>query len=103
MKFCANQCLGPILPVLRWSDETDVITRANEGMSGLGASVWSLDRAHAERIGRSMQTGSVFINSWAKTTPRGMLCGHKESGLGVEWGTHGYLEYCNAQVTHVFK
>ncbi|CAK7213008.1 hypothetical protein SEUCBS140593_001700 [Sporothrix eucalyptigena] len=95
--------VGPIVPVLRWKDEVDVIARANNGVSGLGASIWSSDRAHAERIGRHMQTGSVFINSWAKTTPRGMLSGQKESGLGVEWGTRGYLEYCNAQVTHVFK
>lgn len=94
---------GPIIPVLRWRDEADVIARANASVSGLGSSVWSSDRAQAERIGRQMQAGSVFINSWAKTTPRAMLSGHKESGLGVEWGSWGHLEYCNVQVAHVFK
>lgn len=103
LSLTMTPCVGPIVPVLRWTDDADVITRANGGVSGLGSSVWSSDRARAERIGRHMETGSVFINSWAKTTPRAMLSGHKESGLGVEWGSLGHLEYCNAQVTHVFK
>lgn len=95
--------LGPIVPVLKWTDELDVIARANGTTSGLGASVWSSDVARAERVGRLMEAGSVFVNSWAKTTPRAMLSGHKESGLGGEWGSTGFLEYCNNQVVHVFK
>lgn len=94
---------GPIVPVLKWTDEADVIAWANGTNSGLGASVWSADVARAERVGRLMQAGSVFVNSWAKTTPRAMLSGHKESGLGGEWGSTGFLEYCNTQVVHIFK
>ncbi|KAJ5610224.1 hypothetical protein N7510_006943 [Penicillium lagena] len=89
--------------VLKWSDESDVIACANGTTSGLGASVWSADVARAERVGRLMQAGSVFVNSWAKTTPRAMLSGQKESGLGGEWGSTGFLGYCNTQVVHVFK
>jgi acyl-CoA reductase-like NAD-dependent aldehyde dehydrogenase len=96
-------CLGPIIPVLQWSNEADVISRANNTKSGLGASIWNSDATHAERVGRQIQSGSVFINSWAKTTPRGMLSGHKESGIGGEWGSTGILHYCNVQVMHVFK
>lgn len=94
---------GPIVPVLRWSEEADVISRANGTISGLGASIWTADASRAERVGRLMQAGSVFLNSWAKTTPRAMLSGHKESGIGGEWGSTGFLEYCNTQVMHVFK
>lgn len=94
---------GPIVPVLKWSDEADVIACANGTASGLGASVWSGDAARAERVGQMMQAGSVFVNSWAKTTPRAMLSGHKESGIGGEWGSTGFLPYCNTQVVHVFK
>lgn len=94
---------GPIVPVLKWSDEADVIARANGTPSGLGASVWTADASRAESVGRQMQAGSVFLNSWAKTTPRAMLSGHKESGIGGEWGSTGMLEYCNTQVVHIFK
>lgn len=96
-------CLGPIVPVLKWSDENDVIARANGTTSGLGASVWSGDASRAEKVAKQMQAGSVFVNSWAKTTPRAMLSGHKESGIGGEWGSTGFLEYCNTQVVHLFK
>ncbi|KAI4241452.1 MAG: hypothetical protein L6R42_011271, partial [Xanthoria sp. 1 TBL-2021] len=50
---------GPILPVLKWRDEEDVIGRANAGKMGLGASVWSGDLKRAERIARRLEAGSV--------------------------------------------
>ncbi|KAJ5190869.1 uncharacterized protein N7498_009854 [Penicillium cinerascens] len=102
-RIVLEEQFGPIVPVLKWSDEADVIACANGTTSGLGASVWSADVSRAERVGRLMQAGSVFVNSWAKTTPRAMLSGHKESGLGGEWGSTGFLEYCNTQVVHLFK
>ncbi|KAJ5241713.1 uncharacterized protein N7469_000040 [Penicillium citrinum] len=80
-RIVVEEQFGPIIPVLKWSNEADVISRANDTKSGLGASIWNSDVAHAERIGRQIQSGSVFINSWAKKTPRGMLSGHKESGI----------------------
>ncbi|KAL5364962.1 Aldehyde/histidinol dehydrogenase [Aspergillus floccosus] len=102
-RIVTEEQFGPIVPVLKWSDEADVIACANGTPSGLGASVWSSDASRAERVGRQMQAGSVFLNSWAKTTPRAMLSGHKESGIGGEWGSMGMLEYCNTQVLHIFK
>ncbi|KAF9894979.1 hypothetical protein FE257_004603 [Aspergillus nanangensis] len=102
-RIVMEEQFGPIVPVLKWSDEKEVIACANGTTSGLGASVWSADVARAERVGRLMQAGSVFVNSWAKTTPRAMLSGHKQSGIGGEWGSTGFLEYCNTQVVHLFK
>lgn len=57
----------------------------------------------AERIAQQLQVGSVFINSWERTTPQAHFCGHKESGLGGEWGKTGILQYCNVKVTHKYK
>jgi len=50
-----------------------------------------------------LQAGSVFINSWEKPTPMAFFGGHKESGIGGEWGKLGMLAYCNAHVMHVYK
>lgn len=80
-----------------------MIARANNSNTGLAASVWASDRGHAEDIGRQVEAGNIFINSFAKTTARALFSGHKESGIGGEWGSTGILGYCNAQVTHVFK
>lgn len=88
------------MPVMKYTDEAEVITRANATKTGLAASVWG---SEAERIGRKMEAGSVFINSFAKMTVRGLFSGQKESGVGGEWGSTGVLSYCNAQVMHVFK
>ncbi|RDL38137.1 Aldehyde dehydrogenase [Venustampulla echinocandica] len=102
-KIVVEEQFGPIVPLLKWNDEADVIARANNSNTGLGASVWGSDRAHAEDIGRQIEAGNVFINSSAKTTSRALFSGQKESGIGGEWGSTGILHYCNAQVMHVFK
>lgn len=88
---------------MKWSNEAEVLALANGTNTGLAASVWSSDTARAERIGRQIEAGSVFINSFSKITPRALFSGHKESGVGGEWGSTGLLGYCNAQVMHVFK
>lgn len=80
-----------------------MIRRANNTNAGLGACVWGKDVGHAERIGRQLEAGSVFINSWEKPTPQAIFGGHKESGIGGEWGSMGLLAYCNAQAMHVYK
>jgi acyl-CoA reductase-like NAD-dependent aldehyde dehydrogenase len=103
-RIVVEEQFGPVIPVLKWTDEDDVLARANDTVSGLGASVWGADRAKAEAIGRRIVAGTVWINSFAKTTPRALFGGLKESGVGGgEWGSTGMLSYCNVQVTHVFK
>jgi acyl-CoA reductase-like NAD-dependent aldehyde dehydrogenase len=94
---------GPIVPVMPWSDESAVITSANDTTTGLAACVWSADIARARKIAHQIQAGSVFINSSEAITPKGIFSGHKESGLGSEWGATGLLAFCNVKVTHVFK
>ncbi|KAB8446257.1 hypothetical protein FH972_025238 [Carpinus fangiana] len=87
---------GPIVPVQPWSDEEEVIARANKTTTGLGACVWSKDVAHAEKIGARLEAGSVFINSFEKPSPKAFFSGHKESGIGGEWGSSGIMAYTNA-------
>lgn len=86
---------------MKYTEESEVIARANATKAGLAACVWGSD---AERVGRQIEAGSVFINSAAKITVRALLSGQKESSFGGgEWGATGVLGYCNPQVTHVFK
>lgn len=77
--------------------------RANNVDTGLGACVWAKDLDRAHRIGRRLEVGSVWINSFEKPSPKAFFSGHKESRIGGEWGTLGVLAYCNAQVTHTYK
>ena len=89
------------MPVLVWSDEAEVIARANDTDTGLGGCVWSADVERARRIGAELECGSVWINSFEKPTASVVMGGHKESGIGGEGGWQGLLAYCNTQVMHV--
>lgn len=103
-KIIQEEQFGLILPVQPYSDEEEVINRANDTNAGLGACVWSKDEKAAERIALRLQAGSVFINSFEKPTPQALFGGHKESGIGGgEWGTQGLLSYCNPHVIHLYK
>ncbi|KAL8940329.1 MAG: hypothetical protein Q9211_002342 [Gyalolechia sp. 1 TL-2023] len=88
---------GPILPVLKWRDEEEVLARANDSKMGLGASVWSNDLERAERLARRLEAGSVWVNSHFDVSPIIPFGGHKWSGIGTEWGLNGLKSYCNPQ------
>jgi len=102
-RIIQQEPFGPILPLQPWSDLEEVIERANNTNTGLGASVWSKDVAAGEKIASRLQAGNVFVNSWTKPTPQAFFSGHKESGIGGEWGNTGVLAYCNAHAIHVYK
>ena len=86
-----------MVPALSWEDEDDVIARANDTRMGLGASVWSKDLARAERMARQLEAGSVWINNHFDLSPMAPFGGHKESGIGAEWGLNGLKAMCNVQ------
>lgn len=88
---------APILPLLKWSDETDVLARANNTDYGLGASVWSRDLQRARRMADQLEAGTVWVNSHFECAPSVPFGGHKKSGLGVEWGLNGLTGWCNSQ------
>lgn len=102
-KIVQEEPFGPIVPLLKWDTEEEVIARANNTEMGLGASVWSKDIEKAERIGAELQSGSVWINEHLQIDPLATFGGHKSSGIGSEWGQAGLKSYCNAQAVYVKK
>ncbi|KAL6706440.1 hypothetical protein ACN47E_005546 [Coniothyrium glycines] len=102
-RIIQEEPFGPIVPTQPWSDLEEVIARANNTNTGLGACVWGKDVEKASKIARRLEAGSVFVNSWEKPTPQAVFGGHKESGIGGEWGKTGLLAYCNPHVIHVYK
>lgn len=88
-RIITEEPFGPIVPTQPWSDEEEVIARANNTNAGLGASVFSSDIAHAEKVAQRLEAGNVFVNSFTKPVPQAFFSGHKESGIGGEWGNQG--------------
>ena len=99
----AEEAFGPVLPVLKFSDIDDVIERANATPYGLAGSVWSADVDQALAIAERLETGTVWINEALYVAPWIPFAGHKESGIGVENGLEGLLEFTNAQTITVRK
>jgi acyl-CoA reductase-like NAD-dependent aldehyde dehydrogenase len=98
-----EEAFAPILPIMKWSDEDDVVERANALETGLGSSVWSKDFERATRIADQLQSGSVWVNNHFDLLPTAPFGGHKQSGMGVEWGLTGLLGYCNSQTQWLKK
>lgn len=116
-RIATEEPFGPIVPLMTWKDEDDVIARANNTKMGLGASVWSNDLEQASRIARRLEAGSVWVNTHLEVDPNApfgellpcslqfeskrvlteSIGGHKESGIGFEWGLGGLKAFCNAQ------
>ncbi|KAK2055180.1 aldehyde dehydrogenase [Colletotrichum caudatum] len=96
-RIVVEEPFGPVFPVLKWSDEKDVIRRANDTLMGLGASVWSKDLEKAESVAKKLKAGNIWINTHLELQYNAPFGGHKQSGIGYEYGAGGLKAYCNAQ------
>jgi acyl-CoA reductase-like NAD-dependent aldehyde dehydrogenase len=96
-----EEAFGPILPIMRFRDVEDAIARANGTRFGLGASVWSGDVEAARKIAARLESGTVWVNQAGGGGPTQPLAGHKESGIGVENGSIGMLDYMLVRVTTI--
>ncbi|CAG8020246.1 unnamed protein product [Penicillium nalgiovense] len=94
---------GPVIPLMKWSNEDDVISRVNATETGLGGCVWADDVGKAERIARRVEVGTVWINSAEDPNPYGYLSGWKQSGIGGEWGNRGLMSYSHTQTIQLRK
>jgi acyl-CoA reductase-like NAD-dependent aldehyde dehydrogenase len=94
-RIVTEEPFGPILPLLKWSDEQDVIQRANDTRYGLGASVWGKDLKAVQHIGSQLDAGTVWLNEIHQYSPHQAFGGHKQSGIGCENSLHGLMEYTN--------
>lgn len=102
-RIVAEEQFGPIVPLLKWSDEDDVVRRANATTLGLGGSVWTADTARGERLARRLECGTAWVNTHFEITPQVAFGGHKQSGIGVEQGLDGLKGWCNHQSVWVRK
>lgn len=102
-RLVQEEQFGPVLPVLKFSDIDDVIDRANDTNTGLGASVWCQDKERAQLIATQIESGTVWINHHMFKKPTCPFGGLKESGIGVENSALGLAEFTYKQVIGVMK
>ena len=102
-RLVTDEQFGPVLPVMRYADINDVVERANNTSFGLGNSVWSADPERAGAVAERLDSGSVWINKHGDIGPNTPFAGAKMSGVGIEMGMHGLLEFTQAKVMNFAK
>ena len=100
VRIVDEEQFGPALPVIKYSTIEEALELANDCPYGLGASVWGSDIAKANEVASQMESGTVWINNHAEVLPHAPFGGSKLSGLGVEFGVTGLLEYTQLQVVN---
>ncbi|MEY3517128.1 MAG: hypothetical protein RIS67_1345, partial [Pseudomonadota bacterium] len=97
----SEELFGPVASIIRADDEDDAIRIANDTAFGLGASVWTRDKARGEAVARRIQAGAVFVNALVRSDVRLPFGGTKTSGFGRELAEHGIHEFMNIKTVYV--
>jgi aldehyde dehydrogenase (NAD+) len=100
MTIAQEEIFGPVLAVLRYSDEDDAVRIANGTPYGLAAGVWG-SQAKAMKLAERLHAGTVWVNDYHLLNPKYPFGGWKQSGIGREHGMLGLLEYTEPKHVHV--
>jgi acyl-CoA reductase-like NAD-dependent aldehyde dehydrogenase len=92
MTIHREEIFGPVLVIEPYEDEEDAVRIANDTDYGLSGGVWAADQDRALRVARRLRTGQVEVNGGA-FNPNAPFGGYKQSGLGREYGHHGFEEF----------
>jgi succinate-semialdehyde dehydrogenase/glutarate-semialdehyde dehydrogenase len=90
-----EETFGPVLVIVKSTDDDDAARLANATKFGLGASVWSADREAGLALGRRIESGALFVNGIVASDPRLPFGGIKHSGYGRELSAEGLREFTN--------
>ncbi|WP_096199722.1 NAD-dependent succinate-semialdehyde dehydrogenase [Bacillus sp. FJAT-45350] len=95
MKIVTEETFGPVVPIITFKDEEEVIAAANDSKYGLAAYMYSQNVSRCMRVPEKLEYGIVGVNDGSPTQTQAPFGGFKESGLGREggkWGIEGFLE-----------
>ena len=93
MAVAREETFGPLAPLFRFSDETEVIRQANDTEFGLAAYFYARDLGRVFRVAEALEYGMVGINTGVISTEVAPFGGMKSSGLGREGSKYGLDEY----------
>jgi acyl-CoA reductase-like NAD-dependent aldehyde dehydrogenase len=88
-----TELFGPVLSVLRFRDEAQVVQCANDSAYGLAAGVFTRDGARSLRMSKALRAGIVWVNTYRVVSPLAEFGGFKNSGYGRESGMQAIYDY----------
>ncbi len=93
MTLWREEVFGPVLAIIRFTDEAEAVRLANDTDYGLAAGIWTDDQARAERIAQQIEAGTVYINHYRSVDPGSPIGGFKLSGYGRELGPDAVKDF----------
>ena len=97
MTIAREEIFGPVLAVIKYSDEAEAVAIANDSDYGLCGSVWTADADHGVEVAAQVRTGVVAVNSAMILDFNAPFGGFKSSGIGRELGPEGIAPYTEYQ------
>ena len=94
-----NELFGPILSVMKFDNEDEVIKKMNDNKYGLSSGVYTSNFARGLRVSKAIRAGIVFINTYRLISPMAPFGGIKDSGYGKEAGIESIKEYTRIKTT----
>lgn len=92
-RTCREEIFGPVLVVLPFEDEADVVAQSNDNDYGLACGIWTKDFAKAWRLALAIEAGTVWINTYKQFSISTPFGGDAASGIGREKGRQGMRAY----------
>ena len=96
-KVAQEEIFGPVLCMMPFETEADLIAAANDSVFGLASGIWTADYRRAWRVARALEAGTVWINTYKQLSIAAPFGGFKLSGLGREKGIQGLRAYQQAK------
>jgi betaine-aldehyde dehydrogenase len=101
MTICREEIFGPVMSVLKFNNEDEVVARANATEFGLAAGVFTQDITRAHRVIHQMEAGICWINSFGASPAQMPVGGYKQSGIGRENGLVTLNQYTQIKAVYV--
>jgi aldehyde dehydrogenase (NAD+) len=93
MRIAREEVFGPVVSVIGFEDEADVVQMANDTIYGLAAGVWTKDIGRAVRVSKALKAGTVWVNTYRAVSVMMPFGGMKHSGVGRENGIDAAREF----------
>ena len=100
MRVAQEEIFGPVVVVIKFKDEDEVVKMANDSEYGLGGAVWTKDINRALRVARAVETGRMWVNNYNNLPAHAPFGGYKKSGIGRE--THKMMLEHYSQKKNIF-
>jgi len=94
-----NELFGPVLSVMKFENEEEVINKMNDNQYGLSSGVYTSDFSRGMRVSKAIRAGITFVNTYRLISPSAPFGGMKDSGYGKEAGIESIKDYTRVKTT----